>query len=132
MNIYTGYYARTNEYKKHGLAPISISWKVPDKWLSDENKWYKSLAPKYDIWREYNTIHNEEIYVSRFTNEVLSKLEPSKVLSDLKVLSGDKDPILICYEKPECFCHRHIVGVWLYESLGIPVNEYYVSTKFEF
>ena len=30
---------------------------------------------------------------------------------------------LICYEKPENFCHRHLVAEWLQEA-GYQVQEY--------
>ena len=170
MKIYTGYYAKTDEYKKAGLVPISISGKPPDGWLSNENKWYKPLAPSWSIWKEYYTKPNEERYIIRFSNEVLANLDPHTVLfdlkkiscletvfsdmekssdlekltdleklsnlnpdtvfsdlerlSDLKKLSDFKDIILLCYEKPGKFCHRHIVGAWLQKFHDDLITEY--------
>jgi hypothetical protein len=32
--------------------------------------------------------------------------------------------VLLCYERPDEFCHRHIVAAWLEKELGIEVEEY--------
>ena len=34
-----------------------------------------------------------------------------------------KDKVLLCYEDPLLFCHRHIVAAWLESELGIIVPE---------
>lgn len=35
-----------------------------------------------------------------------------------------KDIVLLCYEKPGRFCHRHILAAWLTDTLGLEVSEY--------
>ena len=34
-----------------------------------------------------------------------------------------KDVVLLCYEKPPQFCHRHLVAKWLEKELNIKVEE---------
>jgi hypothetical protein len=47
-------------------------------------------------------------------------LNADKVIDDLNMLilkdginCKGKDIALVCYEKPEDFCHRHLVAEWL-------------------
>ena len=46
-----------------------------------------------------------------------------KELYKLAEKSQDEDIVLICYEKPGDFCHRHLVANWLRHQ-GYPVEEY--------
>ena len=34
-----------------------------------------------------------------------------------------EDAILLCYETPEDFCHRHVVAWWAERALGISIPE---------
>lgn len=51
-----------------------------------------------------------------FKTEVLDRLEAAQVVSELKELSGSEDIILLCYETPKQFCHRHLVVACLNEN----------------
>ena len=95
----------------HGKNAVAISRGVP-QWY--RGRAYKALAPPWDLLR----IEDEEEYTRRYKREVLSRLDPQKVLEDL----GD-DAILLCWEKPGEFCHRRLVAEWLEEALGIEVPE---------
>ena len=44
------------------------------------------------------------------------------VIKDLKLLVPNKSIALICYEKPEDFCHRHLVAKWFSEN-GVNCKE---------
>ena len=75
---------------------------------------YPDLAPKKEFWSIWhNNIgiiseeENTKYYVEEYYKQVLSKLDPSKVHHDLE------DKILLCYEDPDEFCHRHIVASWI-------------------
>lgn len=56
-------------------------------------------------------------YVKRYENEILFYLDPEEIYNDLK------DKILLCYEKPSDFCHRHLVAKWLNRNLGLNIEE---------
>lgn len=44
----------------------------------------------------------------------------NEVIEDLKRFSNDIDKIvLLCYEKPNDFCHRHLVSNWLHDVIDI-------------
>ena len=106
--IYTGYYARLNEYIDAGLVPISIAGKAPKFYCGYE---YKALAPKYDFfirWKQ-GEIDNFK-YVELYNKEVLSKLDAIDVRIDLYNTSNGHAVALLRSEKTGHFRHRHIVA----------------------
>jgi hypothetical protein len=70
-------------------------------------------APSWEIIHE----KDPELYKKRYYEEVLSKLDPEQVASDLE------GSVLLCHEKDSTFCHRKIVAEWLEAALGIKVPE---------
>lgn len=118
--MFTGYFAKLKSYQQAGLIPISISGKAPD-WY--DGLQYKKLAPKWAFFNEWkNGSHkgDNDYYISNFDALVLGHLTVEGVLTDLKNLSGGEldKVILLCYEKPFDFCHRHLVANWINEHKG--------------
>jgi hypothetical protein len=109
--MYTSYFA------KNGGHPnaVSIAAKAPD-WFP--GRVYKQLAPTYHAFKEYKETGDSQKYTDRYFREVLNTLDPRKVYSDL-----GRDAILLCYEKPNVFCHRHLVAGWLMSALKIHIME---------
>ena len=100
---------------------------------------YKNAMADLDLRRlkknspeEYNHLKQliEKRYIERYHKEVLDKLNPIRVAKDLD------GKILLCYEKPESFCHRHIFAEWMkiydfeVEELGI-ANNFEEEKKFD-
>lgn len=115
--MYTGYFAKIKTYEKAGLIPIAICGGIPN-WY--KGLWYKKLAPKWSFFNEWKngTEHkgDNDYYIQHFNNEVLDKLSVLQVIEDLQKIANTKDTdkiILLCYEKPGDFCHRHLVADWL-------------------
>lgn len=136
--IYTSYFAKLNKIKelnrdpnKPIFIPISICGKAPD-WY--DGLQYKKVAPKWGFFKEWKENHDNDFYIEHFQKEVLNPLMFQTVLSDLfnildletqKNLEKYNMPwftnpniniVLLCYEKPEDFCHRHLVADWLNQS----------------
>ena len=114
--IYTSYFANIKSLPSH-ITPISICGKAPESWKGLQ---YKKLAPKYDFFMEWKKNGDNDYYIKCFKEQVLDKLNPMDVIADLARLDYDfnidkSDICLICYEKPEEFCHRHLVADWLNE-----------------
>ena len=107
---YTCYFAKIPQIEQAGMVPIAISATIPS-WY--RGLVYEKLAPRYDILREYKTDGDRFKYVQKYQDEVLFKLNPDEVYKELSELSGGKPFCLICYEKSERFCHRHIASEWL-------------------
>jgi hypothetical protein len=123
--IATGCYSNV---PNHYIGAISISCWFP--------KWYgnpivmRNLAP--------HGFKNDPIpeYIPKF-KKLLSKLDPHEVATEAKAkvykratargLSDQEasqiTPILLCWETPEKFCHRHMVSEWLNNEMGMYVPE---------
>ena len=122
--IYTSYFAKLKKLPIN-IIPISICGKAPE-WYTGLQ--YKKLAPKYQFFTEWKKNKNNDYYIEHFNKEVLNGLVASEVVAELKHLCNKSmyenvDIALICYEKPEDFCHRHLVANWLKDG-GYNVEEW--------
>lgn len=93
-----------------------------------EGKYYSPLAPKLGFWKIWHSnigkiddIENNKYYIEEYYRQVLSKLDPLKLYNELN------NNILLCYERHDEFCHRHIVAAWLELFLDIHVPEIIVD-----
>lgn len=111
--MYTSYYG--NYRKLFGVTPVSISISKPK---NIDCAVYKRLAPIYTMLSM-----SESKYIQVY-HEILSRLNPFQVLSDLKEIAGSKPFVLLCYEKPNEFCHRHLVADWLNTNCKTRIIEY--------
>lgn len=117
--IYTGYFAKVNDYKKANLVTVSIAGKAPDFYNGAQ---YKALAPTWKIFSRWKKGEIDDMqYTVEFTQQ-LATLDKEAVRRMLNSFGGDI--ILLCYEKPGTFCHRHIVADWIESNLGMRVEEY--------
>jgi uncharacterized protein YeaO (DUF488 family) len=109
--MHTSYFAK---YKKSN--GVSIAVRKPWWFPYDE---YKDLFPPEDLVYRYKSdkITTEE-YIEEYHNKVLSRLDAKKVYEDLK------DKVILCYEKSNEFCHRHLVAIWIENKLGIKIEEW--------
>ena len=85
---------------------------------------YPELAPKLSFWKiwhdnigKVSEEENNMYYVKEYYEQVLSELDPKKVLKDLD------NSVLLCYENHNEFCHRHIVAIWLEQTVGASTIE---------
>ena len=120
MRIFTSYFDNLEKVKELGLVPIGIAGISPPGFDGLE---YKKLAPKRFIYDSYIESGDEDTYSRDYFRCVLDKLKPGQVVKDLENLSGGKDIVLLCYEKPNQFCHRHLVAYWMKSELGIEIEE---------
>lgn len=112
MKIYISYISKINKAKEKNLVPVFITRYIP-KSLNVIS--IKSLAPSSKLLFDYKKSGNQKLFEDDFKIQ-LSKLEKSEILKELQNISkqnDNKDIVLVCYEKPSDFCHRHIVADWL-------------------
>lgn len=114
--IYTSYFGQLRNLPDN-MVPIAICGGIPN-WYS--GLWYRKLAPKYNFFMEWKENHDNEYYIKCFNEQVLNGLNAVDIVTELYqlMLANDIDPkgkdiCLLCYEKPEDFCHRHLVADWL-------------------
>ena len=122
--IFTGNY---EECKAGNL--ISISGDRGRK-IGFIGKAMPKLAPKKGFWTTFNNnigkIPKEEnigYYIEEYFKQVLSKVDIEELLKD------EKDPILLCYEKGQDFCHRHVLAEYIEIMYGIEVRDIKVDEK---
>jgi hypothetical protein len=112
--IYTSYFAKIKNITVSDNL-ISIARKTPE---GIKIKEFKLLAPSWDILSQYkNNGGNEDLYTRRFTSEILSNLNPILVVKELGL-----NPVLLCYERSDRFCHRFIVAKW-FNAAGYETKE---------
>lgn len=131
MNIYTSYFANIETLETDGLYCVSICNKIPSFFKGPN---IESVAPNDNILWEYKksgkTDADKEHYRQRYINEVLCayRFHPEYFIQLLESFSkseNDKDIVLLCYERPEDFCHRHLLADWLNEQLpDMNIEEY--------
>ena len=122
--IFTGNY---DECKAGNL--ISISGDRGKK-VGFIGKALPKLAPKKEFWTIFNNnigkIPEEEnirYYIQEYYKQVLSKV------NIIELLKNEKNPILLCYEKNQDFCHRHILAEYIEMKYGIKVEDIKVDEK---
>ena len=123
--VYTTYFARIKDLPDN-VIPIAIcSGHLPEG--LQHLRWYKKLGPKWSFFKIWKQTHDNDYYTKHFNQEVLGVLNPDEVVKELnKFIRNypiDTSIALVCYEKPEDFCHRHLVADWLTKA-GYPVKEY--------
>ena len=121
--IYTTYFAKLKSLPKD-ITPISICGWPPAGYSGPE---YRTLAPKYDFFKQWKETGDNNFYIKCYNEQVLSKLNPDRVVADLyfqiNKAPNSCDIALVCYEKSEDFCHRHLVAKWL-NTHGFECREY--------
>ncbi len=126
MRIYTSYFGNSKKLQQAGIKVIGISL-YPPRWFNGIS--LKQVAPTKSIL--FANGQTQEDYTRRYRSEVLSRQDMQKFLKTVEQASGGQDVALCCYEKPEDFCHRHILADWIKEKLGIEISEYGYTPKKE-
>ena len=124
MRIHTSYFGALRRLPSDYI-PVAICGRMVFPWNGLR---YPKLAPKIGFFTEWKKNHDNDFYIRHFKEEVLSQLDRNKVLEELYAITGggkvdDKNVVLVCYERPEEFCHRHLVAEWLSEVLPYTIKE---------
>ena len=102
--IYTSYFAAMRKMTSEQQEKcISIARYMPKR---IDMLQYLKVAPKDQILWKYKKDKDEGAYSAAYRQQ-LDGLDAHEVAADLQ------NKILLCYEKPSDFCHRHILAAWL-------------------
>lgn len=114
MEISTSYFAQLRKIEAMaGAVPVAVCRYPPD-WYKVEV--YKKIAPDYSMMTGMKNADTREYFKSKYLKEVLGRLEPGIVEKDIAAIverNGGAFAVLLCFEKPADFCHRHLVAEWL-------------------
>lgn len=104
--IYTGYYSNMRRVPTDsGLTFYSISRGNPN-WFPYELRDIEILKPSWDMI-DLAKKNNYEEFLTQYKQQL-----DRVAFRDVKEQLVDES-ILLCYEAPDKFCHRHIVRNWL-------------------
>jgi len=116
--IFTGNY---DECKVGNLISISGD---RGRSVGFNGKAIPQLAPKRQFWNVWHNnigkISDEEntrYYIQEYYKQVLSKVNIEELLKD------EEDPILLCFEREQQFCHRHVLAEYIEMTYGIKVRD---------
>lgn len=134
--MYTSYYAQLDFLIQRGYKNfVAISGWLPEFYkellLNNPNKNISfrrcaELSPKKDWFFQWkNGEFDNDRYVKLYYETVLNNVNAQELYEKF-----GEDAILLCYEKPDDFCHRHIVAEWFNKELKINVEEINVNTNF--
>ena len=128
MKLYTSYFARVKKLQEAGYNNLVCVAGYAPKFFYDipDARFIPELAPKRCWWRIWhdkfkdnpNSPESIEWYTNIYRDTVLSNLNPTNVVGEL----GD-NAVMLCYEKPGDFCHRHLIADWISKNTGITVEE---------
>lgn len=120
IQIYTTNYTKASRLSNKHYLKVSISYIRP----RDFNGMHiQSFAPTKDLFEDYKNGLSPEDYETRF-REQINKL--SDIYSFFKLMAKQaqgRDILLLCYEKKNAFCHRHILSDIIYERYGYRIKE---------
>lgn len=118
--IYTSYYANHKKYSN--FYRISISRKTPE---NAADICLRFLAPDSSLLYDYkNGSIGEEEYARRYLSS-LEELHNNGTLDNFVhyLLNHPMDVVLLCYESPCKFCHRHLLADYLNQQYGLEIKE---------
>lgn len=120
--VYTSYYGNAAVLDLYNVVKIRIALYAPRYTKAHEN--CPSLAPSKSLLSDIkNDLIGPPEYTVRYEEE-LSQLNPEKVYQELLDLGKGRDVVILCYEKPPDFCHRHIAANWFKDELGVELIEF--------
>lgn len=114
MKVHTSYYSNIRNIPADYFLVSTSGW-IPDEIKNSVDSWDRSLAPSLDIYNQYKETNDSKIYIDRFKEERLSKIDWLEKLESFEMIATEngkniENIVLLCYEKPDEFCHRHILA----------------------
>ena len=120
MVIYTGYYSKVKEYTDSGLKLLSISRTRPD-FVKDCIDIPQFFPDEKLLWGYKKGEIDEMEYTSKYLDQ-LNNLGIKKILQTIQLFG--ENVILLCWESPEKFCHRHILADYIARHSDLTVEEF--------
>lgn len=111
--IFSSYFSNKN-LKKFPRKLISIARYTPQDFQGLQ---IVELAPSPEVLSFKDDI---EAFTEKYI-EYLDSIELEKILKGLNEIN--EDVVLLCYEPPHLFCHRHILSRIAYDKFGISIKE---------
>lgn len=128
MKLYTSYYGNLKNIPQDYFI-VSASLNITEELKVAVDSWDTDLAPTKDIFFDYKQNGNWEKYVTKFKVDVLPKIDWLEKLEQWeekanKINKQIENIVLLCYEKPDDHCHRHILSEQFEKEFKCVVKEF--------
>lgn len=120
MDIYTSYYGASRYLSASRYHKVSISLHKPKGLKIDHEPRLAPSQALLDAWHEGLSI---EQYVTRYRAEMSLHGDLRAIFADIAKRADKKDIVLLCYERPGQFCHRHTLAHIVAERYGYYMQE---------
>ncbi len=118
--IYTSYYGGIPKISLDNPQLISISRSYPRNIPGILHE--IAMAPDEPLLRLYKA---GAVDAERYTHIYMTQLNKARALALAKSWKQSERPVvLLCYEVPSAFCHRHVLADYL-NKMGYDVREYH-------
>lgn len=120
IQIYTTNYTKASRLSNKHYLKVSISLIRPREF---DGMHIQSFAPSKQLLEDYKNGLSPEQYETRF-REQIDQLDD--IYAFFKIMAKQakgRDILLLCYEKKNAFCHRHILSDIIYERYGYRIKE---------
>lgn len=132
--LYTSYYGNPC-LDQNKVFPVQVSNSAPEgfpikyvlkevipSWKDIVEPYKENLLSKVEYTVKYKRMLDSQEFAIRIMLEEIKEKASTLGLQDI---------VLLCYEKPGRFCHRHILAEWIKEKAGEEVEEYVNPDTFE-
>lgn len=112
MDIFTSYYskAKTLDTEQYALFRVSIT--MPG-WFDKQIYALPDIYPKWSILDAYKrNVISEKEYIAKYLQQ-LAMCDKNEIRRTIEKLTGERAPVLLCWESSDKFCHRRILASWL-------------------
>ncbi len=116
---YTSYFGNIKKINRDKYKLVSITNSKPsfcDETIGD----WSFLGPSKDLLYKYKNGEINEMGYTQIYNKFLE--EKWNEIKDYIIYHKDENIVMLCYEKPSDFCHRHLLSSFLNDK-GIKCEE---------
>lgn len=118
--LYTSYYKHISKEEPNTIY-IQISNSKPN-WFHVHTYSAPILYPLWDLVEaKHSDLISEQAFIKKYYDQLNSQSDRIASFFE-KVQTLNKTVVMLCHEKSDDFCHRHLLRTWL-KGVGIEVEE---------
>lgn len=120
IQIYTTNYTKASRLSNKHYLKVSISYIRPREF---DGMHIQSFAPSKQLFEDYKNGLSPEQYEIRFREQIDNLADIYAFFKIMAKQAKGRDILLLCYEKKNAFCHRHILSDIIFERYGYRIKE---------
>lgn len=120
IDIYTTNYTKASRLSEKYYLKVSISYYRPRDFKGMQ---IQSFAPTKELLEDYKNGLSAEQYEIRYREQINKLTDIYSFFQIMAKQAKGRTILLLCYEKKNAFCHRHILSDIIYERYGYRIKE---------